>query len=126
NVGLGAAQSGCSVTLTFNTGGPVDIDPGGSLADGVYQLTIVASQVSGSGGALDGNGDAVGGDDYQTPTTAGDPARLFRLFGDADGNAVVNAPDFFSFRLAFGGYAVAFDYDGNNSTDAPDFSQFRT
>ena len=103
---------------------PVDL----TLPDGVYQLRIFASKVMGAGGTLDGNSNGVSEgsptDDYTTPTTS--PGRIIRLFGDSDGNAVVNAFDFSAFRLAFGGYAFAFDYDGNNVTDAADFTQFRS
>src|SRR5438132_9650740 len=51
SVNLSAAQSGNTVTLTFQNGGAVGIDPAGSLADGAYQLTIVAGQIQGPGGS---------------------------------------------------------------------------
>ncbi len=103
------------------TGGAVE---NGSLADGVYQLTVFAPPMLDSAGQpLDGNGDGIGGDDYVSPTTPGDPNRIFRLFGDVDGDADVDAADFIQFRLSFGGSNFAFDFDG--AVAAGDFIQFR-
>jgi hypothetical protein len=109
---------GTAVTLTF-TGGPVDNT---SLADGRYTLTALASLIA--GGALDGNGDGSPGDNF---VLIGDLAnRLFRLFGDADGDGDVDAQDFGAFRAAFGGTSnLAFDFDGDGDVDAQDFGQFR-
>jgi len=114
---LNASMSGNIVTLTF-TGGPVEF---GSLADGRYTLTALASQIN--GGNFDGNGDGMPGDDY---VVIGSPANgLFRLFGDADGNGVVDAIDFGAFRQAFGTNGAIFDFDGGGSVDALDFGEFR-
>src|SRR5205823_5305918 len=79
-VNLNAVQTGNTVTITFANGGAVPIDPAGSLRDGVYQLTILASKVTGAGGPLDGDGNGTGGDDFTTPATGS--TRLFRLYGD--------------------------------------------
>jgi len=110
------------VTLTF-TGGAVNF---GSLADGRYTLTVLASQVGNVNGALDGDGNLAGGDDF---VLVGDPAtapRLFRLFGDNDGDGDVDAQDFGAFRGAFGGVSnLAFDFDNDGDVDAADFGQFR-
>jgi len=96
----------------------------GSLADGRYTLTVLANEVN--GGAFDGNGDGTAGDDY---VLVGDPAaapKLFRLFGDMDGDGDVDATDFGAFRSAFGGGSnLAFDFDGDGDVDAADFGQFR-
>src|SRR5262249_30887565 len=46
-VNLSAVQAGNTVTITFVAGGPVGIDPAGSLKDGAYQLTILAANVTG-------------------------------------------------------------------------------
>jgi hypothetical protein len=113
---------GTVVTLTF-TGGAVN---GASLADGRYTLNIDAAQVSNANGALDGNGDGTGGDSFEL---VGDPAtnKLFRLFGDIDGDGDVDAQDFGAFRAAFGGTSnLAFDFDGDGDVDAQDFGQFRS
>jgi len=104
---------GTVVVLSF-TGGPVD---GNSLADGRYTLTALAGQISAPGGSLDGNADGTGGDDFAFA--------LHRLFGDADGDADVDATDLGAFRLSFGAAAVAFDFDGDGDVDAADFSAFR-
>lgn len=124
-VNFNAVQAGNTVTLTFADGGPVGIDPGGSLADGTYQLTVFGSKVSGAGGQLDGNGDGVGGDDYVLTGSPGTAPNLFRLFGDIDGDGDVDAFDFGQFRSAFGSTSnLTFDSDGD--VDAADFGQFRT
>ncbi len=103
--------------------GPLD---GTSLADGVYTLTITSSKIlDPSAQNLDGNGDGIGGDDYVSPTTPGDPNRIFRLFGDVDGDADVDTTDFIQFRLSFGGSNFAFDFDGDGAVAANDFIQFR-
>src|SRR5262245_30708356 len=117
---------GTVVTLTF-TGGAVE---GASLADGRYTLTVVAAQVGGPGGALDGDGDGAAGGDF---VLAGDPAAngLFRLYGDVTGDRVVNGGDFGLFRLAFGSragdaaYRDFLDFDGDGAINGTDFAQFR-
>jgi len=110
------------VTLSSFTGAETQA---GSLADGRYTLTVFANQVIDSTGqALDGNGDGILGDDY---VLAGTPANgLFRLFGDNDGDADVDAADFVAFRGAFGLTSnLAFDADGDGDVDAADFAAFR-
>src|SRR5205823_508008 len=116
-------QSGNAVTITFAYGGAAPLDPGGSLIDGGYQLTVVASNVQGVDGSLDGNGDGIGGDNYQTPTSG--PARIFRLFGDGDGSGTVDVNDFRTFRQAIAVYDPTFDFDGLGSNIAIQFGQFR-
>jgi len=109
---------GTVVTLTF-TGALSEF---GSLADGRYTLRVRAAKVD--GGYFDGNGDGVPGDDYVL-VSAG-TAGIFRLFGDNDGDADVDASDYGAFRQAFGGASnLAFDYDNDGDVDATDFGQFR-
>jgi hypothetical protein len=115
--------AGTAVTLTF-TGGAVD---GISLADGRYTLTVLAGRVGAAGQALDGNGDGVAGGDF---VLAGDPAtnKLFRLFGDVNGDGVVNGADLAAFRAAFGTSVQpwsACDVNGDGVIDNLDFFQFR-
>ena len=99
---------------------------GNSLADGVYVLTVFSNQITDeSGQHLDGNGDGIGGDDYVSPTTPGDPNRIFRFFGDANGDGSVGASDFIIFRQYFGGYTDMFDFNGDGPVSASDFIQFR-
>ncbi len=111
------------VTLSGFTGTETQF---GSLADGRYALTVRASQVPG----LDGNGDGVSGDDYTLDGTAANG--LYRLYGDATGDGVVNAADFAPFRGAFGSavgqsaYVEWLDLDGDGFINAFDFAQFRS
>jgi len=122
-VNFSALQAGNVVTITFLTGGVVGIDPGASLIDGLYQLTILASKVTGAGGNLDGDGNGSGGDNFLTPTTGA--GRIVRMFGDGDGDGDVDAQDFGAFRAAFGGVNATFDYDADGDVDSVDFGQFR-
>ncbi len=99
----------------------------GSLADGRYSLTVRANQIV---GGFDGNGDGTAGDDY---TLNGSVANgLYRLYGDANADGVVNATDFGPFRNAFGSatgqtaYLDWLDLNGDGAINAFDFSQFRT
>jgi hypothetical protein len=99
----------------------------GSLADGRYTLTALAGQISANGQALDGNGDGTPGDDYAFGGAQG----LYRLFGDSDGNGVVDALDLFRLRTSFGktsadpGFLAYFDFDGSGTVDALDLFRFR-
>lgn len=106
-----------TVTLTFNGA----LSEFGSLADGRYTLTAFASQIN--GGVFDGNGDGVAGDDYVL--ASGGTTGVFRLFGDANGNARVDSNDFAAFRMAFGSGGSIFDFDGDNQTNSNDFAEFR-
>jgi Dockerin type I domain len=110
---------GTVVTLTF-IGGAVN---SGSLADGRYTLTVLASQVSSVNGQLDGDGNGSGGDDFVLVGTPGN--KLFRLFGDVNGDGAVAASDFVGFRQSFNGINDDFDFDGDGSVSTSDFVQFR-
>ena len=126
-VGRGGAGVGTSVAaanpsgdartwvLTFAGPGVV----GGSLPDGVYDLTVAGAKVRG--------GFATG------PAMAADHTLAFhRLFGDANGSKSVNNADYLLFRNAFGtsaggaGYDPAFDLDGNGLVNNADYLQFRS
>jgi predicted outer membrane repeat protein len=121
NVAFDALQTGSDVVITFKSGGTVDVDPGKSLPDGQYKLTIVADNVVGVGGKLDGNGDMMA----QGSPTDDKIATFHRLFGDANGDGAVTATDFNVFRLAYGGGPSIFDFDNDGNTSASDFNQFR-
>jgi predicted outer membrane repeat protein len=110
------------VTLNAFTGSEAEY---GSLRDGRYTLTAIASQISAGSQALDGNSDGTAGDDY---VLIGDPAtnKLFRLFGDSDGDGAVSANDFVDFRQAFNGVNNIFDFDGDGFVSASDFIKFRS
>jgi hypothetical protein len=119
--------AGTAVTLTF-TGGAVN---GASLADGRYALTILASGFDAEGFDGNGNGTAQGSpaDDfsYAEPSSPAplDTTKIFRIYGDVNGDGTVSASDFIVFRQYFGGYLFAFDFDGDGSVAASDFIQFR-
>src|SRR5262245_38472951 len=55
----------------------------GSLADGRYRLTAVASAITGPGGPLDGDGNGTSGDDYVLASAAAPnpPTHIWRIFG---------------------------------------------
>jgi hypothetical protein len=122
-VGLSVAASvvdGRTVAVLTFTGADI---VGGSLADGNYTLTVRADRVHDRWGReLDGDGDgSAGGDRVDS---------FFRLFGDADGDGVVDARDRDLFRSAFKtragevGYLWYFDYDGDGVIDGRDNGQF--
>jgi hypothetical protein len=122
------------VTLSFS-GSEIDsataTNPAGtSLADGLYSLTILSSKVSAGGEVLNGGGP---NGNYVSPSdTGGNGLKLYRLYGDINGDGVINAFDFSQFRLAYGSssadlaYMALFDLDGNGAINAFDFAQFRT
>jgi len=118
------------VELTFDSGPSViDRDPTGTLgllnalADGNYRLTLsgasIVSPVSG----------AAMGVDYQYGTAATDA--FFRLFGDVDGDRVVDVQDTGRLALAFGegvgspDYDSDLDFDGDGDFDSRDMGRFR-
>jgi hypothetical protein len=106
-------------TLTFSGAGIV----AGSLADGHYTLIIHGGLVhDGFGQALDGAGTGVAGTDRVDT--------FFRLFGDANGDGVVDEQDRELFRSAFKtkagdhGYLWYFDFDGDGVIDGLDNGEF--
>jgi hypothetical protein len=115
-----AVVDGHSVdTLTFVGAGIL----GGSLADGHYTLIIHGGLVhDGFGQALDGAGTGVAGSDRVDT--------FFRLFGDANGDGVVDEQDRALFRAAFkttvgdAGYLWYFDFDGDGVIDGRDNGEF--
>jgi surface-anchored protein len=97
---LAVTPNGASTvyTLTFAGAGTEF----GSLADGRYTLNVVG-----------------------VPGLTGPSSFAFhRLFGDSDGNAVVNSDDFDQFGNVFGLASFIFDYDGNGVVNSDDFDQF--
>jgi hypothetical protein len=113
------------VSLSGFTGAATEF---GSLADGRYTLTALASQITANGQGLDGNEDGTPGDDY----TFGSAQGLFRYFGDVTGDGVVNGADFALFRTAFGttagnpAYLWYLDFDGDGAVNGADFGPFRS
>ncbi len=100
-----------------------------SLADGDFQITVDASLVNLDNKLLDGNGDGTGGDNYVFGTLSAD--RFYCLFGDHNGNGLVDLFDFSAFRAAYAtssshpNYVQHFDVDGNGLINLFDFSRFR-
>jgi hypothetical protein len=106
-------------TVTFSGAGII----GGSLADGYYVLTIRRGLVhDGCGNALDGAGTGVAGSDRVDT--------FFRLFGDANGDGVVDEQDRAQFRAAFktkageAGSLSYFDFDRDGAIDGLDNGEF--
>ncbi len=129
------------VTLTFTTAGNaateidrVSAENGGaaSLADGRYQMTILGSSVSAGGLALNGGG---ANGNYVSPndTQGGGPGQLelYRIFGDTNGDGVVDQVDLAQFRSAFNAsagnplYLSILDADNSGTIDQLDLAQFR-
>ena len=128
------------VTLTFSgpETDPVSAENSGvpSLADGRYSLTIAAASVIGSDGlALDGAGTGTAGSNYVSPTDTrgGGPGQLglYRLFGDTNGDGIVDQLDLGQFRSANNSsagnpsYLADLDADNSGSIDQFDLAQFR-
>jgi uncharacterized repeat protein (TIGR03803 family) len=91
---------------------------GGSLPNGVYDLALNADEISGGTSNL--------------PMLGGNQTFTFhRLFGDIDGNGIVNNYDYLQFRKAYGqivgspNYNAAFDFDSNGIINNADYLQFR-
>jgi hypothetical protein len=110
------------VAVTFMGAGVI----GGSVADGWYSLTILGNLVHDSTGqALDGASSGTTGSNYVANNA------FFRLFGDANGDGVVDNRDLFLFRATFHktntdrGFLAMFDYDGNGVIDAIDLNQLQ-
>ena len=108
-----ADGSSSSWAVTFSGAGVV----GNSIADGVYDLTLNAAAAT---------------SDYN-PAAASQPAAtetFDRLFGDINGNGVVNNYDYALFGRAFGSsvgqpaYVAAFDYNGDGTINNLDYAQF--
>ena len=90
---------------------------GGSLADGVYDLTVVASKVhAGPGG----------------PAMAADSPAFHRLFSDADGDGDSDNLDLLQLRATYlkpstdPAYRWYFDYDNSGVVDNLDVFQIRS
>jgi hypothetical protein len=101
--------SGTTWVLTFT-------DPsyiGGSLPDGAYELNVAASGVSGAG---------------NLNMAANQSFEFFRLYGDFNGDGVVNGADFETLEAAFGTQTNSsnwyLDYDGNGMINGADFGAF--
>ncbi len=103
---------GANYLVTFRGTGTTH----GSLNDGQYTLTVHGTLVQNADGQA-----------MATDSTFD----FFRVFGDIDGNGVLNNYDFMHFKAAFGksvgqaGYLALFDYNGDGVINKLDFLQFR-
>ena len=94
-----------------------------ALEDGNYQLTLDADLVTRDGFPMS--------KDYVVGDNANGDDKFYTLFGDINGDRIVNLFDFIQFRTAFGSnssspdYDPTMDFDGGGSIDLIDFSQFR-
>jgi hypothetical protein len=91
----------------------------GSLVDGRYALTV-------TGNAITANGVSMASDFTYADSGTTSGSQLYRLFGDGDGNRVVNQADLTLFRAAFGSTDPTFDVDGNGAVNQLDLAVFRT
>jgi predicted outer membrane repeat protein len=134
------------VTITFTTTGNAasEVDPNSSantypsgpttpsLGDGRFTLTVLASNVSGPGGALAGNG-TTAGTNYVSSSTSGvnGYGDIYRLFGDATGNGIDDLNDLNAFRNTYNAgftnpsYLAYMDYDNDGVIDLDDLAGFR-
>ncbi|QEG01092.1 hypothetical protein Mal15_51680 [Stieleria maiorica] len=113
------------VTLTFDGDSTITragtAALGNSLADGNYRLHIESSKIRSTRG-FEMRDDEVFGDQ------AAD--RLFRLFGDSDGDRDVDGQDYGRFGLAFlstfgsEGFNAQLDSDGDGDVDGQDYGRF--
>jgi len=113
NVGtINVAGSGTNaITLTFGGANTTTGPAGTSLNDGTYKLTVTGLGLA-SPFTFDDSG-----------TTSGN--QLFRLYGDSDGNRVVNQADLANFRIFFGSSDVTFDSNLDGVVNQLDLAAFR-
>ncbi|MBL8811346.1 MAG: pre-peptidase C-terminal domain-containing protein [Planctomycetaceae bacterium] len=115
------------VILRFASG--QHVGPGNSLEDGNYEVRIDPSRVLFGGAGIDGDNNGLAGGMYVFGNQA--THKLFRLFGDANGDRVVNTADTSLFNATYrkisgqAGYNFAFDYDGDGDVDALDYLYMR-
>lgn len=108
-------SSGNSVaTLTFSG---AFAESSGSLVDGNYQLTIFGDQIQTANGLnFDADGDGFAGGDFVFGDSETD--NFFRLFGDSNGDRIVNLSDLLPFRRAWSSEEDDSDFDPNFDSNA--------
>jgi hypothetical protein len=111
---LTSAAGNGQTMLTITFGGQDLVN--GSLGDGRYRLLLHADKIHDwIGQPLDGDHNGLAGGDYANA--------FFRLFGDVNGDGLVNRYDLASFQSALGSksgdaaYLWFLDYDGNGVID---------
>ncbi len=107
-------------TLTFSGSSTTN----GSLIDGRWTLTTLGASITDEyGRQLDGDANGTAGGNRTD--------NFFRLYGDGNGDAVVNATDLTLFRAALGSstgsssYRWFFDVNNDGVINAFDYTQFR-
>ena len=95
---------------------------GNSLADGNYELRMIASQIQ-----TLGTDHSMAADHHFGEATADG---FFRHFGDSDGDRDVDGQDYGRFGLSFlrtssdADFNSALDFDGDGDVDGQDYGQF--
>jgi hypothetical protein len=122
------SADGRSFALSFSGPGLV----GGSLPDGVYDLTVVAGKIHSSASttaaAAGGFRAAAAGPAMTTDATL----TFHRLFSDADGDGDSDNADLFQVRSTYNkpntdpAFKPQFDYDGDGDVDNADLFQVRS
>lgn len=102
----------------------------GSLVDGNYQLTVFGAEITDSAGVqLDADADGVAGGNFVFGDEESD--NFFRLYGDTDGNRIVNVFDLLAFRRTFletegsDDFNPQLDSDGDGIINVFDLLEFR-
>jgi hypothetical protein len=105
-----------------------------SLADGRYTLKIFGGSITDANGAqVDAAGNGTMGSTYTSPTDSfgGNGLGLYRIFGDMNGDGVVDSTDLGQFRSTFNAnnlnpaYIAALDANNDGVVDSTDLGQFR-
>ncbi len=97
---------------------------GGSIANGAYTITvtdpdsIAALSDNQTLSLTPGQAPATNNPDYATQS-------FYRLFGDINGDGVVNAADNLKFKQALTTYNAAFDYNDDGTVNAADNLKFK-
>jgi hypothetical protein len=100
-----------------NTQWEVDFG-GGSIANGAYTITVSDPEAI----TAVSDGQAVS---LASSGIGGGTQSFYRLFGDINGDGVVNAADNARFKQAQTTYNAAFDYNQDGTVNASDNSQFK-
>jgi hypothetical protein len=121
-----ADVGGKTVSILSFTAGPsviVRSVGGNTLAEGVYELSILSSGIKAQSGLASMDQDEVFGDQPSD--------EFFRKYGDHDGDGVVGLLDFAAFRRSFGlasgdlNFLGDLDGDGDGILSLLDFAAFR-
>jgi hypothetical protein len=109
-----AGTSDTEWAVTFSGNGVT----GGSIADGAYTITVtdpgsIAAESDGTTLTLADSG------------VGGATQSFYRLFGDINGDGIVNAADAAKFKQALTTYNAAFDYNQDGIVNAFDSAQFK-